>query len=196
MVQARTRNPRGQGDRLRVELLAAAVEQLAEHRSLDAVTLRGVAAGAGVSPTAVYRHFADRDDLVRQAITWCWQRFDEALDVPDSGDPAADFLAQGHAYLRFAVEEPGIYRVLFSHREQIGSDPEHPGAKVFLKLVDGVAGLLRRHDDDRDPWFVAVQVHTWIHGMADLRGSHGDVPWPPIEGLLDELGRRLELTRP
>lgn len=196
MTQPRARNPRGQGDRLRKDLLAAAVGLLAEHRSIDAVTLRGVATAAGVSATAVYRHFADRDELLRQAIAWCWERFDDALDVPDTGDPAADFLAQGHAYLRFALEEPGIYRVLFSHREQIGSSPEHPGAIVFLKLVDRVGGLLRRQGDDRDPWFVAVQVHTWIHGIADLRGSHGDIPWPPVDRLLAELGHRLGLTPP
>jgi AcrR family transcriptional regulator len=194
MTQTRSRNPRGQGERLRHELLVAAVGLLAEHRSLDAVTLRGVATAAGVSPTAVYRHFADRDDLLRQAIAWSWQRFDDAIDVPPSGDPVADFRAQGRAYVRFAVDEPGIYRVLFSHRERIGSQPDHPGLRVFQKLVERVADLLRRQGDERDPWFVAVQVHTWIHGIADLRGSHGDVPWPSVEHLVDELGWRLGLV--
>jgi AcrR family transcriptional regulator len=190
----RSRNPRGQGERLRQELLVAAVGLMAEHRSLAAVTLRGVAAAAGVSPTAVYRHFSDRDDLLRQAIAWCWARFDEAIEVPTSGDPEADFRAQGRAYLRFALEEPGVYRVLFSHRERIGSQPDHPGLAVFAKLVERVAGLLTRLGDERDPWFVAVQVHTWIHGIADLRGSHGDMPWPPVDLLVDDLALRLGLT--
>jgi AcrR family transcriptional regulator len=194
----RTRNPRGQGERLRQELLAATVELLAEHRSPDAVTLRGVAAATGVSPTAVYRHFADRDELLRQAITWSWQRFDEALEVPDSGDPAADFHAQGLAYLRFASQESGIYRVLFSSQHHLpareGDDGTHPGAPVFQKLVDRVAVLLGQRRDDRDPVFVALQVHTWIHGIADLECSQPEVPWPLVEHLLAELGSRLDLV--
>lgn len=194
MTPTRNRNPRGQGERLRQELLVAAVGLLGEHRSLASVTLRGVAAAAGVSPTAVYRHFDDRDDLLRQAIAWCWRRFDAALDVPATDDPVADFRAQGRAYLRFALEEPGLYRVLFSHRERLGSQPDHPGLAVFQELVDRVAGLLARRGDDRDPWFVAVQVHTWIHGIADLQGSHGDMAWPPVDRLVDDLALRLGLA--
>ena len=197
----RRRNPRGQGDRLRQELLAATVELLAEHRSPEAVTLRGVAAAAGVSPTAVYRHFADRDELVRQAVAWSWQRFDEALEIADSGNPVADFHAQGEAYLRFASQEPGIYRVLFSYGHEPPAPPgpgeasaDHPGAPVFQKLVDRVAVLLERRGDDRDPAFVALQVHTWIHGIADLECSQVEGTWPLVERLLDELGPRLDLT--
>jgi AcrR family transcriptional regulator len=191
----RTRNPKGAGQRLRGELLAAAVALLGEHRSIEAVTLRAVAAAAGVSPTAVYRHFADRDELLRQAIAWCWDRFDRALSVPDTGDPEADFGAQGQAYLAFAATEPGIYRVLFSHRAPAVADDHQPGAPVLAKLVDRVGALLARRGDARDPRFVAFQVWTWIHGIADLQGSHPAVG-PMAPALLRQLALALDLAGP
>lgn len=194
MTGTRTKNPRGQGDRLRQELLRSAVQLMAEHRSSESVTLRQVAAGAGVSPTAVYRHFADRDDLVRAAVTWCWARFDEALEVPDTGDPVADFLTQGRAYVRFAAEEPGIYRVLFSYRGPLPGLDEHPGRRVFEKLIDRCAALLQRQDDDRDPELVAVQVHTWIHGIADLQQVAATGVRLPTDWMIQDLGVRLGLV--
>jgi AcrR family transcriptional regulator len=193
MAEVRSRNPRGQGERLREDLLVAAVGLLAEHRSSNAVTLRQVAARVGVSPTAVYRHFANRDDLIRAAVTWCWDRFDAALEVPDTGDPGADFLAQGVAYVHFAGAEPGIYRVLFSHREPLGGHGPHPGARVFAKLVHRVGGLLHLAGDPRDPVVVAAQVHTWIHGIADLQGG-GQTHGTSVEWLVGEVGVRLGLV--
>jgi AcrR family transcriptional regulator len=190
----RTQNPRGQGDRLRSDLLASTARLLAQNRSPDAVTLRGVAADAGVSPTAVYRHFADRDELLSEAIAWCWDRFDAALEVADTGDPVADFRRQGEAYLRFAREEPGIYRVLFSHLAPAGRP--QAGRRVFQKLVDRVAALLGAGGDRRDPHFVAVEVHTWIHGIADLAAFDPTLDEEITARLLDELGPRLGLMAP
>ena len=47
--------------------------------------------------------------------------------------------------------------------------------------------------DDRDPFFVAVQVHTWIHGIVDLVGCHPDALWPEMDSLLDGLSAALRL---
>jgi hypothetical protein len=43
---------------------------------------------------------------------------------------------------------------------------------------------------------VAVQVHTWIHGIVTLLGCHPEGPWPAVEELLDDLVVRLELGAP
>ena len=50
--------------------------------------------------------------------------------------------------------------------------------------------------DERDPFFVSTQVHTWIHGMVDMCGSHPELPFPSVEQLLSELPVALGLTRP
>ena len=49
-------------------------------------------------------------------------------------------------------------------------------------------------EDEQRACFVAIQVHTWIHGMVDLIGRQPDGDWPPMLTLLDELGVRLGLT--
>ncbi len=63
----------------------------------------------------------------------------------------------------------------------------------FEHLVVWVQDILASRDDDRDPFFVAVQVHTWIHGIVDLCGRHPGAEWPEIDALLDELLIRLGL---
>jgi AcrR family transcriptional regulator len=197
-VAERRRNRRGEGDKLRYELLDAAADLMAEKGDLDAVSLRAIAARAGVSPTAVYRHFDDHLSLLRAAVENCWHEFEDALEeaAEQSGDPYESFRRSGDAYVRFAMEQPGKYHVLFSNKIDVGHD-EHAsvGESAFDHLVGRVAAILRDKGDARDPRFVAVQVHTWIHGMVDLCGRHEQFDWPPMELMLDQLADRLGLTR-
>ena len=84
---ARRRNARGEGDELRAELLDAATDLMATHGDIDSISLRAVARRAGVSATAVYRHFDDRLDLLRKAVRANWAEFFAALaDVHASRD--------------------------------------------------------------------------------------------------------------
>lgn len=198
----RQRYARGEGDRLRDDLLEAAAELMATHGSVDLVTLRAVARRAGVSPTAVYRHFDDHLDLLRESVQFCWANFNAALSgsfAPDD-DPFEAFHACGEAYCQFAFEKQGQYRVLFSNRIEL--DPGPDGAEVggsmetFQLLVDLVARMLAELGDDRDPFFVAVQVHTWIHGIVDICGNDDTAPWPSLEDQLDGLAASLGLQPP
>src|SRR5688572_12677515 len=70
----RPRSPRGRGAVLRDELVRAATALLDRAGDPDAVTIRGVAAEVGVAPTAIYLHFADRDELM---VTVVEERFAE-----------------------------------------------------------------------------------------------------------------------
>ena len=192
----RPRNPRGQGDRLRRDLLDSATELMAEHGSIDKVSVRAVAAGAGVTPTAVYRHFADHDDLLWSAVEYC---FDEFLAVmveaaERSDDPVERFRLAGRAYVSFAMEQRGKYRVMFANRVELPPRQAPVGMNAFENLIGLVAAILATKNDPRDPFFVSVQVHSWIHGIVDLCGGHREMPWPDTELLLDELGVRLGLA--
>lgn len=181
----------------RDRLLAAAVALLAEKGSFEQVSLRAIASGAGVSPTAVYRHFADHQALLEAVAEWCWARFDAAVfgsDAAETDDPLARFRGQGLAYLHFARERPGIYRVLMERRFD-GVVRAEDGSSVYAKLVAVIAEILAMNDDDRDPRRVAALVHTWIHGIATLHvpgGRHLIAD----EDMLDELASALGLDRP
>ncbi len=181
----------------RDRLLAAAVDLLIEKGSFEQVSLRAIAAGAGVSPTAVYRHFADHAALLEAVAEWCWYRFDVAVFGPGVVDPTDDpidrFLCSGTAYIEFAREYPGIYRVLMDHRFDKVCRVDD-GRVVFAKLVSAVADILMAKGDARDPEHVALLVHTWIHGIATLQLPPVTGPCQ-VDGLLVALGTTLGLSR-
>jgi AcrR family transcriptional regulator len=195
----RPRNPRGEGDRLRRELLDAAAELIAETGDVEKVSLRAVAQRVGVSPTAVYRHFDDRVALLHAAVAHCWSEFAAALtSAAEVADPFQRLRAMGSAYTRFAVDQHGKYAVLFSNTvdllEGAEDEGESFGGEAFQLLVDLVAEILAANGDRRDPFFVAVQTHTWIHGIVDLTCRNPKMAWPPVDDLLDDLLVRLGLT--
>jgi AcrR family transcriptional regulator len=191
----RQKSARGEGDRLRHDLLESAANLMATHGDIDSISLRAVARNAGVSATAVYRHFDDHLTLLREASEYCWANFRDALADArlSSDDPFISFRAHGEAYVQFAIDHPGQYRVLFSNKLDLGDQPSAVGRSAFQLLVDDVTTILALLDDNRDPQFVAAQVHTWIHGIVDLRNTHPDVPWPDTADLLDGLGAALRL---
>jgi AcrR family transcriptional regulator len=195
---SRTRYPRGQGDRLRQDLLDSAAELMATHGDIDSISLRSVARHAGVSATAVYRHFDNHLDLLRESVEDCWRQFSAGLAeaFASSPDPVVAFRAAGEAYIRFAMERPGQYRVLFSNRVSVPFAHPDVANSAFRVLVDNVEQILTAQGDDRDPWFVAAQVHTWIHGIVDLCGSHPDMDWPSTDALLDGVQQALGLVAP
>ena len=106
------------------------------------------------------------------------------------------------AYVRFAEERSGHYRVLFSAAAPAGvtDDPaSHPGAPTFLALVELVQACLdagAEPQPGRDSWFLALQIWLSGHGLVDLRiGQRFPFPWPPGETLLDAVLADLRLSR-
>ncbi len=191
----RERNPRGQGERLRADLLDATVDLIAATGSVEGVSLRAAAKRAGVSPMAVYNHFEDKDALLEAAVENCWGEFQAAIAATmDEPDPSARLRAAGDAYVRFALERPGQYAVMFSGTTKLPERPEAIGMSAFDDLVAMVADILDANGDRRDPTFVAFQVHTWIHGIVTLAACAPDLAWPSMETLLDDLLVRLGLT--
>jgi AcrR family transcriptional regulator len=192
----RQRYARGEGDRLRIDLLEAAADLIAAHDSIENISLRAVARAAGVSPTAVYRHFDDHHDLLRQAVDYCWDNFRNEMQAGQSSstDPYVAFRNTGDNYVRFAMDNRGQYRVLFANRSGLGVDRPSSGGEAFDILVSLISAILQARDDPRDPVDVAIQTHTWIHGIVDLVGGNPDMAWPSTATLLDRLGSALGLA--
>src|ERR1700690_59021 len=97
----RTRNPRGQGERLRAVLLDAARELLLELGDQDKLSVRAVTARAGVSPNALYLHFAGKDELLGAVMIAGYTELRAFLRgaVPQDADPVEQLRALGRAYL-------------------------------------------------------------------------------------------------
>jgi AcrR family transcriptional regulator len=144
---------------------------------------------------AVYNHFADKDALVRATVEHCWEQFRAAVGQAAVGDdPSARLRAMGDAYVRFGLEQPGEYAVLFSPAPVLPDPVVGIGMSAFDDLVSVIRDVLDANGDDRDPAFVAVEVHTWVHGIVTLAACAPQEHWPGTEPLLDEVMLRLGLT--
>ncbi len=140
----------------------------------EGLTLRGVGEALGVSRTALYRHFSDRQALVaavaregfrtlRLALVEAWERH---------GRGAAGFDAMAGAYLQFAVEHPSHYRAMFGRFVESGArDPEliEEAQAAFQALVDRLVELQREGQArEDDPIMQARFVWSVTHGIAML----------------------------
>jgi len=172
---ARARNPRGTGDRLRAELIAAANEILDRTGDPDDVTVRGVAAAVGVAPNAVYLHFADRDMLLTEVVVDRFGALQAALrDAVDGSTDPLERLRLGHAaYCAFALEHPGHYRMLFG---PTGVDPARtdlhdrrlevafPAFQILVECCAGCidAGVFRPVDAAQLAGAIWAFEHGWV----------------------------------
>lgn len=139
----------------------------------EGLTLRGVGAALGVSRTALYRHFADKEALLAAVAREGFRMLREALREAWQGERgAAGFAAMGAAYLQFAVAHPAHYRVMFGRFVESGErDPELvcEAEGAFGTLVEALVALQReglaRADD---PLLQARFVWSVTHGIAML----------------------------
>ena len=169
----RQRSPRGRGAVLRDELVQAAAALLDRTGDPEGVTIRGVAAEVGVAPTAVYLHFADRDELMVTVVEERFAEFDRTIDAADpGGDPVDALVARGEAYVRFALSHPGHYRALFGFRTErpdLAARCQAAGAPAFQSLIDAVQRALDAgRVQGSDPYPIAIAIWSTVHGYADL----------------------------
>jgi AcrR family transcriptional regulator len=189
----RQRNRRGEGARLRTELIDAAARLLESSGDAHAVTLTAVAREAGIATPSIYRHFADREQIIEAVVADRFQRLDHALTeaMATASEPAAALRACCQAYCRFGLEHPGHYQVLFSARLPRHSAPtadgwsDRPGARVFGRLVAAVQACVDAGcAGPGEASFMAVNVWVALHGIVSLRTSRPNHPWPPVAALV------------
>ena len=159
------------------DLRRALIEQAL--RTIDAagaegLTLRGVGAALGVSRTALYRHFADKEALLAAVAREGFRLLREALLAAweKDGRGGAGFEAMGGAYVRFAIEHPSHYRVMFGRFVESGdrdADLASEAEGAFGALVDALTALQRDGlARAEDPLLQARFVWSVTHGIAML----------------------------
>lgn len=150
---------------LRDALLDAA-EALVRERGADGWSLREASARVGVSPSAAYHHFASRDALVsalsRRVIARSGELLRAAADRA-SGDPQQPLVAFGVAYVRWALDDPAVARLVF------GAPHASSDAVVSPHPHDVLAAELDRLDLDAEARPGAEFV-VWaaVHGLTTL----------------------------
>src|SRR6516225_10780990 len=117
----RQRNPRGQGERLRDDIIEAASRLLADPAA-PPLSLRAVAREVGVAATSVYLHFDDIESLVRAVAS---RRFTDLIRAQDAAradldDPCDRLRAACLMYCEFGLAHPGHYQVTFTNPLPVG----------------------------------------------------------------------------
>ena len=182
---------------LRRALLDEAVRTIRDEGA-PALTLRAVGARLGVSRTALYRHFADKSALLNAVSEDGFRRLADELERAwtGAGGGLNGFEAQGRAYVRFALDNPSHYRVMFGVWSSRDEDTalREAGARAFQVLVDALTALQRDGvvRQNEAPGQVALYVWAAVHGVAML-AIDGRLPSGPggVRDVIEYAVRRI-----
>lgn len=168
-------------DAFRARLCRAAEKRFARH-GVEGVTLRQLARDLGCSAMTPYRYFRDKDEIVAAVRTAALNRFAEALEMAakTKGNARQRGRAVGEAYIRFALEHPDSYRLMF--------DPMQPDPARFPELARAQARSRRT---------MSAYVEDLV-AEGELEGNPetlGHIFWATVHGLLSlKLAGRLGET--
>jgi AcrR family transcriptional regulator len=172
---------------LRAALIQAGLALL-EERQGDDISLREVARSVGVSATAVYRHFPDKAALLRALAAEGLARLaasqHAAFDAAGGGKPG--FIATGRAYVRFALANPALFRLVFSAppTNNMLTSKDDAVPEAFRMLRENAALLLPPDASAEAVKLAALDAWARVHGLAVLLL---DGQLPRDETLIDAL---------
>ena len=163
-------------DEVGAALLGAASHLLASEGP-GALTVRRIAAEAGMSTMNVYSRFGSKDGVVEQLFLKGFELLAQGMSgVEESADPLADLAACGQSYRRFAIEHPTLYAVMFN-RVVPDFVPSAPAQEYALGTLDLLAQRLQRAMDagmlrPGDAHHAAAIVWSTCHGVVSLELAH------------------------
>lgn len=171
---ANTVNIKSQGDYhhgdLRVAALALGLKKLAE-QEVPNLGLRELARELGVSATALYRHFANKDALLDaladEGVRQLGESQRRAIEV--AGNDRSAFQATGEAYVKWAVANPALFALTFARKSRSDLGSEQGAENQAFKLLQaGISAVLPGIAEG--PERAAAALHAWslVHGLSHL----------------------------
>lgn len=173
---------------VRERILSAARELFIAH-GYDAVSLRKIAASIGYTAPALYTHFPDKSALM---LALCQQDFATFAAVfarlNKVVDPIVRIRRGGEAYLRFAMEHPNHYRLMFMTPVPIGvepdaeclaaqGDPDLDSYSFLHSAVQEAMDLGRFRPEYKDAQLLTQIIWATLHGVVSLEITHRHDPW-------------------
>jgi len=203
----RARNARGEGERLRDEILAAAIKVLSTIGPEDPFSLRAVAKQAKIAAPSVYIHFADRDALLlavleklfREQVAIRAAAEEEAAGA--GGGPWERLLARSIAAVEFGLKHPGHYKVLFEGRVVSRfNDPRiadfgRPLLVRSIELIREIKPVSAKARVSSDPQRLALLLWSGLHGVISLRINKPTLDWPSATEFAEQIARAIILPR-
>lgn len=194
-VSLENKKPRGSGHERRAEILSAAKSLLLAGQA-DSVSTRRIAEIVGVSQTAVYVYFKNKDAILQAVVDEAFSKLSAVLAAIDERHPdAISYLREAiPAYVRFGLQHPDEYRLAFlvtlgDARLDVGESRgrSRVGHAVFqamqARVVDGIRlGQLRAVGPD--PTGVAQVLWAALHGLVSVVLAFPSMPWLETDALI------------
>lgn len=157
---------------LRAQLLAC-VRELIEIHGPDGFSVAEAARLAGVSSAAPYKHFKDREDILRAVTAEAMDRLSQNMARGASQYAMGSIesvAAVGLAYVSFAKAEPGVFRLVFGLTEGHENAPDllAKGENCFGVVVGATAQCLKLPIESPVVWSRAYMLWAFVHGHAFL----------------------------
>ena len=191
--RVRTRKPRGQGASRRGEILLAAKRLFVED-GFDRVTMRRIANAVGVSATALYVYFPDKDAILQAIAAESFTELSAAHRLAmHASRPAAENLRIGlRTYVDFALAHPDEYRLIFLRfGQQTDFNPCKDVAEAdagFNLLVASVQAMIDEGQFPPKPaMLMAEAIWACLHGLVALLLMHRDIVESDVATLIDQV---------
>lgn len=155
---------------LRAKLIEA-TRSLVETHGPDGFSVAQAARAAKVSSAAPYRHFADRDALLRAVALNTMERLEDAMReaaIATASDPLDPVVAIGRAYCDFALTEPGLFRLMFGLTRDHADDETivEQGQATLGVLIDAVQAAIG--EDAERVRMRSLELWSFVHGLSFL----------------------------
>lgn len=146
--------------------LLATTADLIEAQGVEATTLGDVAAALGVKTPSLYRHVADRTDLLRQVNLHFLQGLFAVMERATAAGGAAEgrMLAVMSAYRQYAHEHPQLYLMSFAHRVA----ELRPDEDLLVRMVWPLQGVMAEIAGEADALAALRSVLAYVHGFVML----------------------------
>jgi AcrR family transcriptional regulator len=153
-------------------IVESARDILAE-QGMDSLSMRSVAERVGVSATAIYHYFENKDELVGRVVKQGFRQFGVYLETVANQHRRGSLervRAIGQGYLQFALEHQAYFRVLFGlhhqHPHALEDLPEDGGYRLLRQAVQDAmeAGTMRRVDPD----LMVMYLWSVAHGLLTI----------------------------
>ncbi len=153
--------------------LCAAAERLFVERGVEGVTMRHIAERLECSAMTPYRYFRNKDEILASVRAAALDRFSDRLEAARRtfGTPARRGRAVGDAYLRFALDEPDAYRLIFDlSQPDEGDYPDlaRAGARAGRTMSDYMEDLVAAGVMEGDPQMLGLVYWAATHGLVNL----------------------------
>jgi AcrR family transcriptional regulator len=166
--------------------ISTAARKLLDREGADAVSMRRVAQAVGITPMALYRHFADRDGLLNALADAGFEELTELISSTAlPAHPERQLLKILDIFLDFALAEPRLFELMFLvRREGARQFPgdfragRSPTAKFSVTALEAgmKQGIFRRDD----VWEIVFEAGAMLQGLVMLYLG-GRVGAPPEE---------------